>query len=81
MAWAFAFGKPIMTFENLDKSEMKRENKRTRLPGTIIQDVKKLVTAKDIGKATVTTVETPVCDDAAQAVSEDIREYDIQNGR
>ena len=70
-----------MTFWTLDKSEIKRENKRTRLPGTIIQDVKKLVTAKEIGKATVTMIETPVCDNAAQAVSEDMQEHDIQKGR
>ena len=79
MDWAFAFGKPIMSFKEMDKREIKRENKRTRLPGTIIKDIRKMVTALEIGKETVTKLETPVCDDADRAVSEDIKEHDIQN--
>lgn len=70
-----------MTFGKLDKGKLKRENKRARLPGTIVQKVKKLVTTTEIGKATVTKIDTPVCDYAMKVVSEDIQECDIQNGR
>lgn len=81
MAWAFAFGKPIMTFRELDKSEIKMKNKRTRSPGEIVKDVKKIVTAKEIGKATVVNVNTLECDEAAKAISRDIGERDNQKGR
>ena len=36
-----------MSFEEIDDSQIKRENKRTRVPGKIIQDVEKLITEKE----------------------------------
>ena len=62
-----------MTFEHTIDSTIKRENKRTRLPGTIVQDVKRIVTATEIGKATIQSVDTPMCDGAQQATEEDMK--------
>ena len=37
-----------------------------------------MVTAKEIGKETVTKTKTSECDEAMRAVSEDVKEYDNQ---
>ena len=72
MAWAFAFGKPIMTFREVSEGEIEREDKRERLPGTIVQDVKRIITTDEIGKATITSVDTAICDDAEKTVNDDM---------
>lgn len=63
-----------MTFLDIDESEIEREDKRTRLPGDIVQDVRRIVTTTEIGKATVINIDTPICDDAARTVDGDMKE-------
>lgn len=68
-----------MQFKDIQKddNQSEQEDKRIRKPGDIIEDIKKIITATEIGKATITSVETPECDVAARAVSEDMQEKEV----
>lgn len=75
--WGRAFGKPIMTFEDIDHSEIIREDKRKRDEGLIVQDVKRIVSTSEIGKATVTRVDTNKCDEAAEVTGNNLSKSKI----
>ena len=76
---------PIMEFEEIQEDSGEpikpRRTRRPVSPGSPLEAVKKIVTAHEVCNGTVKKVDTPTCDSAAQAVSEDFQEYDIQNVR
>ena len=45
-----------------------------RTPGNIVSDARKIVTTLEIGKATVTKIDTSKCDEAEVVINSDIQQ-------
>ena len=68
-----------MTFKDIQDGEIERKDKRTRTVGTIVQDIRRIVTTSEIGKATVTKIDTKTCDEATQGVIRHMEEQQLSN--
>ena len=77
ITWANSFVKPVITYKEDNTNEIPIKICRIRNAGELSQQFKLVITGEEIGNTT-NTVPTPLCDEAMNAVRDDMKEQDIQ---